>query len=135
MTQTVLQTITDAFQRIGVVDETASPTAAQTVNGLRILNNYMATQTRDGWRTGYFPQTGVAGVMPVRDSDLYDIETLLAQQIAINYGTQVKDPVLLKEFLEAERRMNKRYIRYFESDLSELSRAQGGPWGGAAGWW
>lgn len=134
MTQTVVQTITNALQRIGVIDETRGPSAQQTQNCMNYMNSYLATQMRDGWKgLGYYPQTSPAAVIPIRDSDIYDVETVLCMQFAINYQVQLdpeKQGLLLTEIEAAIARLNKRYLAYFESDLSELPRPQGGPWGG-----
>lgn len=134
MTQTVLQTLTNAFIRVGIVDETRSPSAQQTANGMNILNNYLATQMRDGWKgLGYYPQNNPANNIPLRDADIYDVETVLCKQLAINYQVildPVKQALLINEIDAAIARLDKRYLMYFESDLSELPRPQGGPWGG-----
>ena len=136
MTQTVLQTITNGLQRVGIIDETVSPSAQQTANCLNVMNNYLATQMRDGWKgLGYFPQSNPANNMPIRDSDIYDVETVLCKQFAINYQVeldQMKQALLISEIVAATSRLDKRYLQYFESDLGELSRAQAAPWGG---WW
>jgi hypothetical protein len=100
------------------------------------MNNYLATQMRDGWKgLGYFPQSNPANNMPIRDSDIYDVETVLCKQFAINYQVeldQMKQALLISEIVAATSRLDKRYLQYFESDLGELSRAQAAPWGG---WW
>lgn len=134
MTQTVVQTIMNALQRIGVIDETRPPSAQQTANCMNRMNSYLATQMRDGWKgLGYYPQTNPASAMPIRASDIHDIETVLCQQYAIDYQVELdpqKQGLLLREIDAAISRLNKRYLAYFESDLSELPRPQGGPWGG-----
>jgi hypothetical protein len=38
--------------------------------------------------------------------------------------------VLGNQIKAAFRRLNNRYLKFAESDLGELSRSQGGPWGG-----
>lgn len=134
MTQTVLQTLTNAFQRVGILDESSSPSALQTQNGMIIMNNYLATQMRDGWKgLGYYVQTNPANQIPLRPSDLYDIETVLCKQLAIAYQVVLdpdKQALLISEITAAVARLDKRYLSYFESDLSELSRPQGSPFGG-----
>ena len=134
MPQTNLALITGAFQRIGTVDETEAPSAAQAQNGLNILNGYLATIAVDGIKLGWFPQTDLAAIAPLRDSAEFDVATMLCKQLAIAYGVDLTAKVELKEeIVQAERRLTKRSLKYFESDLTELSRPQGSPWGGF-GW-
>jgi hypothetical protein len=134
--------ITEAFQLLGVVREGRAPTPTQSANGLTILNDNMATQLRDGWgQTGWWPQTVAMlnNTAPVADADVADIKYLLASWIAVRYGIQIPDnpaddlvaPTTLGGHIRAAmRRMNKRYLKRVEADLGELSRPQGGPWGG-----
>src|SRR6185437_6612720 len=125
-----IEIITDAFQKIGIVDETSVPSAEQGANGLRILNDYLLNQAADGLRLGWFKQTDLSAIAPLRQEDVFGVKLLLARQLATHYGITVQDPILLQNMEEAERMLTKRSLAYFESDLSELSRPQGGPWGG-----
>lgn len=127
-----LEIVTEAFQKIGVVDETQAPSAEQGANGLRILNDYLLNQAADGMRLGWFRQTDLAAIAPLRAEDVWGVKVLLARQLASHYGITVQDPLLLANMVDAERLLTKRSIKYFESDLSELSRPQGGPFGGPA---
>jgi hypothetical protein len=130
MPQTNLQILTFAFQKAGIVDETRAPSPTQAANGLVIMNDYLLTQARDGMRLGYYPQTNLANNVPLQDSDIGDVKWMMAQQLAMAYGATIKDQASIDEIEKATRRLTKRTQRYFESDLGELSRAQGGPWGG-----
>jgi len=132
--QTNLALITGAFQRIGVVDETEAPSPTQAQNGLNICNGYLAAIAKDGIKTGWFPQTNLASIAPLRDSAEFDVATMLCKQFAIAYGVDLTAKTELKEeIIQAERRLTKSAWKTFESDLGELSRAQGAPWGGF-GW-
>ena len=133
MTQLVLQIVTEAFQKIGVVDETAAPSPAQGANGLQVLNDMLANEAADGMRLGWWPQASLANTAPLRDQDIYGVKLLLAANLAPLYGIDLtkSNPALLEIASEAKRQMVKRSIRYFESDLGELQRPQAGPWGGA----
>lgn len=133
MSETNLSIITGAFRKVGVVDETESPSAAQAADGLLILNNYLLNQAVDGMRLGWYPQTNLAANAPLKDADIHGVKMLLAKQFAITYDITIKNPLILAEIADAERMLTKRSLKYFESDLSELSRAQGSPWGGP-GW-
>jgi hypothetical protein len=129
----VQQIVTEAFQIAGIVDETESPSPEQGVNGLQVLNDMLANEAADGLRIGWWPQTSLANVAPLRDQDFYAVKLMLAAAISPRYGINLArdNPVLAMQMSEAYRQMTKRAIRYFESDLGELQRPQAGPWGGA----
>lgn len=133
MSETNLSIVTGAFRKAGIVDETESPSAAQGADALLILNNFLANQAADGMRLGWYPQSNLAATAPLKDADIHGVKMLLAKQLAFTYAVEIKDPLILQEIADAERMLTKRSIKYFESDLSELSRAQGSPWGGP-GW-
>jgi len=123
--------ITFAFRKIGVIGETQSPSAAQGVNALTIANDFFLNEAADGMRIGWFTQTNLAATAPVRDQDIGPVKSLLAGALAAHYGITIEiTSVLAAEIADARRALTKRALRYFESDLSELSRPQGGPWGG-----
>jgi hypothetical protein len=133
MAETNLSIITGAFRKTGIVDETESPSPAQAQDGLLLLNNYLLNQAADGLRLGWYPQSNLAAIAPLKDADIHGVKMLLAKQLAITYDITIKNPLIIQEIADAERMLTKRYVKYFESDLSELSRAQGSPWGGP-GW-
>lgn len=141
MAQSNQQVITESFQLLGVVREGRAPTPTQSANGLTILNDNMATQIKDGWSIAWWPQTVAMlnNPAPIADADIADIKYLLAGWIALRYGIVIPDrpdddlsaPTSLGGQIRASmRRMNKRYLKRVECDLGELSRPQGGPWGG-----
>ena len=128
-----LEVVTYALQKIGVVDETQSPTAEQGITALIVLNDQLADQAADGMRLGWYPQTNLAATAPLKDADIGPVKFMLARWLSSHYGITITNPVLLADIADAERRLTKRTLKYFESDLSELPRAQGGPAGGP-GW-
>ena len=140
MAQTNQQIITEAFQILGVVREGRQPTPTQSANGMTILNDNLLTQMRDGWgNLGWYPQTilQLNSTSPIKDEDIADIKYLLAGWLSVRYGVTIppsQDPIngfdLGALIYQAMRRLTKRYLKYTESDLGELSRAMGGPWGG-----
>jgi hypothetical protein len=140
VTATNQQIITEAFQKLSVVREGRQPTPTQSANGMTILNDNMLTQQRDGWgNIGWYPQTTAQlnTNAPIRDEDIGDVKLMLAKWISIHYGITIPpspDPIngsdVAAQIMQAERRLSKRYARYVECDLGELSRPQGGPWGG-----
>lgn len=127
----VLEIITDAMQLIRMIDQNESPSAEQGAQGLRILNDMLLNEAADGLRLGWFPQTAVTSVAPLRPQDLYGVKRMLAMALATANGINLAkdDPVLYGEIIEAKRQLVKRSIRYFESDLGELQRPQGVAWG------
>jgi hypothetical protein len=137
MSSTIQAIITEAFQTIGVVADGRSPTATQSQVALTVMNDRIMSQQRDGWRLGWFPQTNVAATAPLRDEDIGEVKLCLAAWLAPKYGVTidpVKDPTdpseLGNQIKDAFRMLTKRSILFTESDLGELSRPQGGPWGG-----
>lgn len=139
-TQTNQQIITEALQAIGVVATGRNPTPAQSNLGLTILNDNMLTQLQDRWHDiGWYPQSAVNlnVAAPLRDTDVADVKLVLAAWIAPRLGRTIPDSMdpddmtkLANQIKAAFRRLNKRYLRQVEADLGELSRPQGGPWGG-----
>ena len=141
MNTTIQQIITDAFQLLGVVREGRQPTPTQSANALTTLNDNLATQMKDGWgNIGWYPQTvaGLNNPAPLQPADVADVKYLLAGWLAMRYGIQVPDnpndqtdmTTLGGQIRSSLRRMNKRWLKRTECDLGELSRPQGGPWGG-----
>lgn len=140
MAQTNQQIITESFQILGVVREGRQPTPTQSANAMTILNDNMLTQMRDGWgNIGWFPQTiaQLNSTAPLRDEDIADVKYVLASWLSVRYGITIAPPEspddvfsLAGMILGAFRRLTKRYLKYTECDLGELSRPQGSPFGG-----
>jgi hypothetical protein len=137
VTQTNTALITEAFQKIGVVADGRAPTATQTALGMTVLNDNMATQQKDGWHLGWFPQTNLAANAPLADENLGDVKLCLCAWLAPHYSVVIPPPLspddrssLGAQIDQAFRRLNKRSMLRTECDLGELSRPQGGPWGG-----
>lgn len=130
--------VADAFMKVGVIDETAQPSPAQAQVAMRLLNDNLLSDAVDGIRLGWYYQNPVTSYglpSPLRDSDVGPVKFLLAGWLISHYGIKM-DPsdmasmMLLKEIENAERQLTKRSILYTEADFGELSRPQGGPWGG-----
>jgi len=129
--------ITEAFQTIGVVADGRQPTSSQSQTALTIMNDRILSEQRDGWRLGWFPQTSVAATAPLRDEDIGEIKLVLAGWLAPKFGVTIPptadpsdDSSLSNQIKNAFRKLTKRSLQYTECDLGELSRPQGGPWGG-----
>jgi hypothetical protein len=139
-TQTVQQIINEAFLNIGVVASGRAPSSTQSNTALTVLNDNMLTQMRDGWwNIGWYPQTQAQlnTAAPLWDQDVGDVKLCLSAWLAPKFGRKIDpnpDPLdeasLANQIKNAFRRLNKRYLQRTESDLGELSRPQGGPWGG-----
>lgn len=139
MTKTNQQIITDAFTIIGVVADGKQPVPYQATRGMSVLNDNVLTQQRDGWTLGWFPQTvsNLTTISPLRDEDIGDVTLCLASWLAPWFGVTIEpDPDITNpgsvanQIRWAFERLNKRSSRYIDADLGELSRPQGGPWGG-----
>lgn len=128
-----LEIITFAYQKIGVIDENSSPSNEQGQVALTVLNDYLLNEAADGMRLGWFTQTNLAATAPLRLEDVHGVKYLLCNQLAIHYGITIQNPSLMMEIQTAKTQLVKRSLRYSESDFSELSRPQGGPFGGP-GW-
>jgi hypothetical protein len=137
--QTNQQIITESFQILGVVREGRQPTPTQSSNGMTILNDNLLTQMRDGWgNIGWYPQTiaQLNSISPLKDEDIADVKYVLAGWLSARYGITIQPSMGNDDFdlgsliKGAMRRLTKRYLKYTECDLGELSRPQGGPWGG-----
>ena len=139
MAQTNQQIITESFQILGVVREGRAPTPTQSANGMTIMNDNLLTQMRDGWHNlGWYPQTvaQLNSISPLKDEDIADVKYVVAGWFSVRYGVTIPpsmdpDGFDLGSLIKGSmRRLNKRYLQYTECDLGELSRPQGGPWGG-----
>lgn len=139
MTKTNQQIINDAFTTLEVVADGKQPNASQSAMGISTLNDNLLTQQRDGWKLGWYPQSvaNLNGTAPLRDEDIGDVMLCLVAWLAPKYGVDIppaqdpSDPIALSnQIKDAFRRLTKRSGLYVESDLGELSRAQGGPFGG-----
>ncbi len=127
---TNLEIITFAYQKIGVIDENSSPSNEQGQVALTVLNDYLLNEAADGMRLGWFPQTQMNAIAPLRAEDVHGVKMLLCNQLAVHYGITIQNPSLMQEIQTAKTQLVKRSLRYSEADFSELSRPQGGPWGG-----
>lgn len=139
MAYTNQQIINEAFQAIGVVGDGRTPTPIQSATGMRLLNNGILSEQRDGWKLGWYPQTttNLNSTAPLRDEDIREVILVLASWIAGNYSITIPeaqdpndDAALSNQIKKAFRLLTKRSLLFTECDLGELSRSQGGPWGG-----
>lgn len=137
MSKTVSQIVTRALVLIGVVADGKAASPNQMTTGADTLNDNLLTQQRDGWKLGWYPVTNPATIAPIRDEDMADVIYCLCAWLAPQYTVTIvpsPDPndesSLANQIKGAFRRLTKRSLQYTEADLGELSRPQGGPWGG-----
>lgn len=133
-----LELIQYALLKCNVIDENTSPSAEQGVTGLNVLNDVLLNEQADGLSgLGWWKQTNLAATAPLRDADVYGVKMLLTRALAVHYGIALEPPLAdtpgmpdSGEISKALRQLVKRYLKRTECDLGELSRPQGGPWGG-----
>lgn len=137
MSKTIAQIVTDALNQIGVVADGRSASPFQAQQGAFVLNDNLLTMQRDGWRLGWYPITTPASIAPIRDEDIADVTYALCAWLSSRNGVTIPpaaDPndqsSLANQIKNAFTRLSKRSIEYVECDLGELSRPQGGPYGG-----
>jgi hypothetical protein len=132
-----LELITYALLKCNVIDENGAPSAEQGVTGLNVLNDMLLNEAADGMNLGWWKQTNQAATAPIRDGDVYGVKLMLTRALAAHYGIALAPPLAdipgqpgSGEISKAYTQLIKRYQLRTECDLGELSRAQGGPWGG-----
>lgn len=132
-----LEIIQYALLKCNVIDENSSPSAEQGVTGLNVLNDMLLNEQRDGLNLGWYKQSNLANNAPLHDADVYGVKMMLTRALAAHYGIVLEPPLAdtpgmpeSGEISKAHRQLVKRSLRMTECDLGELSRSQGGPWGG-----
>jgi hypothetical protein len=133
MTQTVLQICTDAARWINLIDETGQLSPEQGVTFLTLINDKMADMAKDGVQLGWYPQNSLANTAPLQDSDMRIVKLVLAKDAMVYYSIENTISPEKKELMDdAEEKLAKRALLYFESDMSGLPTPQGAWWGGGS---
>lgn len=132
MTQTVLQICTDSARWINLIDELGQLSAEQGVTFLTLINDKMADMAKDGINLGWYPQTSLANTAPLQDSDMRVVKLVLAKDAMVYYGIEAAISQEKKDLMDdAEEKLAKRALQYFESDMSgSCAMPQGAWWGG-----
>jgi hypothetical protein len=88
-----LEIVTDALRNIGVISEIETPSAEQGADGVRKLNELMASLAEDGIDLGWVPidDTGDTVVFPA--GEVRSIKALLSANLAPIYGAEIPSPV------------------------------------------
>lgn len=124
MSATNLELVTYALLKCNVIDENSAPTSEQGVTGLNVLNDMMASMSKDGIKLGWYPQTNIIVASPLQNEDVGPIKYMLTAALASHYGIELGE-LLLTEIGQANTRLVKTALKYSEADLSELPRTQG----------
>lgn len=130
-TETTFDIIEAALRILTVIDEVTSPTAEQSELAIEVLNDMLSNYYVDGIRLGWFPQTLTTYnsiPAPLQDYDTRNIKLLFATELAPHFGIEVGQ-TLLGLADAAFKALCKRYIKYFDSDLTGLPFSQGGLFG------
>lgn len=121
MAKPVIDIITDVLRDINVIDENESPSAEQGIKSLHKLNEMLADAQADGLALGWYPiaDADIATNAPLRDEDIRAVQACLALELCPSFGMEPAQQV--KENAgDAYAKLCKRYIKYFEADLTFL---------------
>jgi hypothetical protein len=133
---TNLDIVKGAYLHLGTVDENQQPSARLGQLGLISLNEMLAALGPDGIRLGWYTQTDLSDTAPIQNESVGDVKYLLAKWVSTKVGRRldpVEDAKLIDQIDAAETRLRRTSLLYGQSDLGELQRPEGGPWGGP-GW-
>lgn len=88
-----LEIVTDALRNIGVIAETETPSAEQGSDGVRKLNELMASLAEDGVDVGFAPISDTSDTVVIPLGDVRTIKALLAINMAPIYGAEIPEVV------------------------------------------
>lgn len=126
MSKTVIDIVTDVLRDINLIDENESPSAEQGMKALHKLNEMMADAIADGIRINWVSvaDADIANESGLLEADVRAVQFCLALELCPSFGIEPSQQ--LKENAgDAYAKLSKRYIQYFESDLSMLPLAEG----------
>jgi hypothetical protein len=86
---TNLEIVQDALEALGIIGETATPSAEQGSHALRKLNQMMEQWEEDGIKLGYFAQTDTTQDCPIPLYAERGVAASLAIFLAPTYGASV----------------------------------------------
>lgn len=116
---TNLDVITEAYQLANLINERETLSATKASTGLTLLNDMMSDWEQDGIELGYFPQTSLAGTIPVDDNDLRGIKYNLSRGTAGFNGVDTPPETMrIAELTLA--RLEKATREIVESDFSHM---------------
>ena len=88
-----LEIVTDALRGIGVISEIDTPSAEQGQDGVRRLNELMASLVEDGIDLGWVPVEDTADAVVLPAGEVRSIKALLGVNMASIYGAEVPQQV------------------------------------------
>ncbi len=88
-----LEIVTDALRYIGVISETETPSAEQGADGVRKLNELMASLEEDGRDFGYAQIADTADTVVCPLGEVRTIKALLAVNMSPIYGAAIPEVV------------------------------------------
>lgn len=127
---TVLQHLTAAYRKIGVVQEGEQPNAEQTADGIATLSSMLAGWEGRGVPTGLSTVTLAAGdTLPLPATHDEAVQTNLAMRLAPEYGAAVH-PLLVEQADQSFRDLQAQY-----ADMIPMSVEPAMLRAGRLGWW
>lgn len=116
---TALEMIADALRLVNIIDEVKAPSAEQTANGLRTMNQLMADWERDGIRIGWNVVASANDTIPLEAADERAVKYNLAVEFAGEYG--IEPSAKVQEICdETYARLAKGVLQNVVADLSGL---------------
>ena len=91
---TNLDIITTAFRILNVTNENEPISSELAAEGLEAMNDLLAAWEKTGIELGYFPQTNLAGISPLEDSDLRGVKYNLAVELAGRKGSPITEATI-----------------------------------------
>ena len=88
-----LEIVTDALRGIGVISEIDTPSAEQGQDGVRRLNELMASLAEDGIDLGWVPVEDTADAVVLPAGEVRSIKAQLGVNMASIYGAEIPQQV------------------------------------------
>lgn len=88
MSITAITMLTDAYRLANIIDQVQAPSAEQSAQGLRILNQMIADWEAGGISLGWHPVDTVDDVLPLEDADERGVKYNLAVEFCGDYGIE-----------------------------------------------
>lgn len=116
---TNLDVITAAYQLANIINEREILSATRSVSGLTLMNDMFSDWEEDGIELGYYPQTSLAGTIPIEDNKLRGVKYNLARGIAGFNGVDTPPETMrIAELTFA--RLEKGTTEVVETDFSHM---------------
>lgn len=121
---TLIELLKKSLLKIGVVDITQAPDAEQGVEALSSLNMMLALWREDGIDLGWYPQTDMDAVVPLKEAYQMAVISNLAIFMAPDYGAQTSAELqaIASSTYDA---MAKAARLTFQADMTMLPGAEG----------